>query len=211
MADSHPDAALLHDLLLGKLPPDEVERLCVAYADDERLGQLAEALAGEDTLLGALREQSTVSDAPTDPRVERLIGRLVQLAEDVTHDPADEATPALPRNANRAGIRPVPASFEHYRVLKILGEGGMGTVYLAEDTRLHRQVALKTLRENYAANPSARERFLREARAVAAIEHDHIVPVYHVSEAGGVPFLAMPLLKGEPLDWRLRRANGPLP
>ena len=97
-----------------------------------------------------------------------------------------------------------------YRILQKLGVGGMGMVFLAEDTLLHRKVALKTMLPRIAANAQARERFLREARAAAAIEHEHIVAIYQVGEDNGVPFLAMPLLKGEPLDARLKR-QGVLP
>ena len=90
-----------------------------------------------------------------------------------------------------------------YRVLKVLGHGGMGVVYLAEDPQLGRRVALKVMLPGLAGSPSTRQRFLREARAAAAIEHDHIVAIYQVGEDRGVPFLAMPFLKGEPLDARL--------
>jgi WD40 repeat protein len=93
----------------------------------------------------------------------------------------------------------------HYRILKVLGTGGMGVVYQAEDLRLQRPVALKVMRPTLAASQSARQRFLREARAAAAIEHDHIVPIYEVGEDRGLPYLAMPLLQGESLDDRLRR------
>ena len=92
-----------------------------------------------------------------------------------------------------------------YRVLKVLGAGGMGVVFQAEDPALQRLVALKAMLPTLAASASARERFLREARAAAAVEHDHIVAIYQVGEDRGVPFLAMPLLKGEPLDDRLKR------
>ncbi len=92
-----------------------------------------------------------------------------------------------------------------YRVLKKLGAGGMGMVLLAEDAMLKRKVALKVMLPNIAVNPQARERFLREARAAAAIEHAHIIAIHQVGEDNGVPFLAMPLLKGESLDDRLRR------
>ena len=91
-----------------------------------------------------------------------------------------------------------------YRILKKLGAGGMGMVFLAEDTLLRRKVALKTMLPNIAVSPQARERFLREARAAAAIEHSHIVAIYQVGEDNGVPFLAMPFLKGQPLDERLK-------
>jgi serine/threonine protein kinase len=93
----------------------------------------------------------------------------------------------------------------HYRVLKVLGQGGMGVVFLAEDTRLGRTVALKTMKPEIAADPRHRQRFLREARAAAKVEDDHIVPIYDVGEERGVPWLAMPLLKGQSLDEMLKR------
>lgn len=97
----------------------------------------------------------------------------------------------------------------HYRVLKVLGRGGMGVVFQAEETRLKRMVALKAMLPTLAASATAKERFLREAQSAAAIEHDHIVPIYYVGEDRGIPFIAMPLLAGESMDDRLRR--GPLP
>jgi serine/threonine protein kinase len=97
-----------------------------------------------------------------------------------------------------------------YRVLKVLGAGGMGVVFQAEDPRLKRLVALKAMRPGLANGATARERFLREAQATAAVEHDHIVHIYQVGEERGVPFLAMPLLKGETLHDRLKR-EGKLP
>ena len=97
-----------------------------------------------------------------------------------------------------------------YRILKKLGAGGMGMVLLAEDTALNRKVAIKVMLPQFAANAKARERFLREARAAASIEHEHIVPIFQVGEDNKVPFLAMPFLKGEPLDVCLER-EGKLP
>jgi len=87
-----------------------------------------------------------------------------------------------------------------YRVLKKLGAGGMGMVLLAEDMLLHRQVALKVMLPQYAASEQARERFLREARAAAKVEHENVVTILQVGEDNDVPFLAMPFLKGKPLD-----------
>jgi len=97
-----------------------------------------------------------------------------------------------------------------YRVLQVLGAGGMGVVFRAEDPQLMRLVALKAMLPALAASASARQRFLREARAAAAIKHDHIVTIYQVGEDRGVPFLAMDFLEGEPLDARLQRV-GKLP
>jgi hypothetical protein len=92
-----------------------------------------------------------------------------------------------------------------YRILAILGHGGMGVVYKAEDVQLERLVALKAMLPGLAASSANRQRFLREARAAAKIEHDHIVAIYQVGEDRGVPFLAMPLLQGESLNDRLQR------
>jgi serine/threonine protein kinase len=96
-----------------------------------------------------------------------------------------------------------------YRVRKRLGEGGMGLVLLAEDIQLKRDVALKVMRPALAENPDARQRFLREGQAMAAIQHDHIVTIYQVGDADGVPFLAMQLLTGMPLDEWLRQVPRP--
>jgi tRNA A-37 threonylcarbamoyl transferase component Bud32 len=97
-----------------------------------------------------------------------------------------------------------------YRVLDILGSGGMGIVFRAEDTQLQRPVALKALLPSRTDMGIARQRFLREGRAAAAIKHDHVISIYQVGEDGGVPFLAMELLKGESLEERLER-EGSLP
>jgi len=88
----------------------------------------------------------------------------------------------------------------HYRVLSKLGEGGMGEVYLALDTKLERQVALKVLPEELASNPRRWERFAREARAVAALNHPNIVTIHAVEEAAGRHFFAMELVEGETLE-----------
>jgi serine/threonine protein kinase len=94
----------------------------------------------------------------------------------------------------------------HYIVRRLLGRGGMGMVFAAEDTRLGRQVAVKVMKRGLAAEPDARQRFLREARAMASVAASpHLVPIYDVGEENGVPYLAMELLQGEPLDRRLER------
>lgn len=95
-----------------------------------------------------------------------------------------------------------------YRILAKLGEGGMGVVYTAEDQRLHRTVALKVIRES-GDHPTAKQRFLREARAAASIDHPNICRIYDIGECDGDPFMVMELLEGEALASRLLR--GPLP
>ena len=88
----------------------------------------------------------------------------------------------------------------HYRITAAIGAGGMGEVYRATDTRLGRDVALKVLPAELASDPERLERFQREAKALAALDHPGIVGVYSVEEAGGVHFLTMQLVDGEPLD-----------
>src|SRR6478736_2839958 len=88
----------------------------------------------------------------------------------------------------------------HYRVLSKLGEGGMGEVFRARDTTLNRDVALKVLPAETARDPERLERFQREARVVAALNHPHIVTLHSVEEAEGVHFLTMELVEGQPLD-----------
>jgi len=92
-----------------------------------------------------------------------------------------------------------------YKLVRVLGQGGMGIVYEAEDTRLGRRVAVKRMRPEVAADADHRRRFVREARAVAALAHDHVVPIYAVGEHDEAPYLVMPLLEGENLSVRLAR------
>jgi serine/threonine-protein kinase len=96
-----------------------------------------------------------------------------------------------------------------YEILDLLGAGGMGEVYRARDTRLDRQVAIKVLPPEFAANTERRARFTREAKTLSQINHPHICALYDVGEQDGTAFLVMEYLDGETLAQRL--AKGPLP
>jgi serine/threonine protein kinase len=93
----------------------------------------------------------------------------------------------------------------NYQIIRELGVGGMGKVFEAEDSLLHRRVAIKVMKPDLPDEREAKERFIREARAAAAVTHDHIVTIYQVGEDLGYPFLAMQLLQGENLDQRLKK------
>jgi hypothetical protein len=97
-----------------------------------------------------------------------------------------------------------------YSIERLLGRGGMGRVYLAEDTRLGRKVALKVLDPELAEDPRFRDRFTRESRLAASLDHPNVVPIHEAGEADGVLYIAMRYVEGTDLA-RLIEAEGPLP
>ena len=108
----------------------------------------------------------------------------------------------LPRGTGPEG------TISHYRILEKLGEGGMGVVYKAEDTKLDRPVALKYLAPHLLRDEEARKRFEREAKAAARLDHPNICTVYEIDEVGGTTFIVMAFLEGRPLSEKIK--VGPL-
>ena len=96
-----------------------------------------------------------------------------------------------------------------YEILSAIGAGGMGEVYRARDTRLDRIVAIKILPDHHAARPELRERFEREARTIAGLNHPHICTLHDIGYQDGTDYLVMEYLEGETLAERLKK--GPLP
>jgi serine/threonine protein kinase len=102
----------------------------------------------------------------------------------------------------------LPKQFGRYRIVQKLGEGGMGTVYLAYDTQLGRQVALK-VPQFTADDTVAVQRFYREARAAAMLQHPNICPVYDVGEINGILYLTMAYIEGKSLAHCVRPGHHP--
>src|SRR5438552_14283014 len=97
-----------------------------------------------------------------------------------------------------------------YRIVSLLGRGGSGVVYLADDLRLERKVALKILNPEIVDAPGVRERFVAESRIAASLDHPHIVPIYEAGEVDETLYIAMRYVPGADLDTLIRR-DGPLP
>jgi serine/threonine protein kinase/WD40 repeat protein len=224
-----PDPVQLLELLGGKSDSDSAERLEAHLLECETCALSAETLFPENEVT-AFRESTPIpfEDSRDERIVEALIHRGKALRTDLgtvapeqtqigmsmddddvlgdskasrsESDSSDDLSylepPQQPDEIGRLG---------DYRILQVLGRGGMGVVFRAEDPRLKRQIALKVMKPSIAASRSAKDRFLREAQFTAAIEHDHIVHIYQVGEDRGVPFIAMPFLKGESLKTKLER------
>jgi hypothetical protein len=176
-----------HDMTVERWRIESVYDQAAARPEPDRAAFLREACAGDE----ALRRE-----------VETLLA---------AHEGASsflETPTAMFHDTGSANETPEPLR-EHigrYRVTDRLGEGGMGVVYAAVDEQLDRPIALKIIRRDTAADPVARERFWREARLSARVNHPHICQVYEIGESDGQLFIAMERLEGESLAARL----GPL-
>jgi serine/threonine-protein kinase len=159
---------------------------------------------------GWLQARAKAHAASTKPAPESL-HKAMQALESRSPGPEDEAASRARLDFLQPPDQPgVLGRFGSYEVLASVATGGMGIVLRARDPALNRIVALKILPPALAANSLARARFIREARAAAAVVHDHVVPIHAVDECAGLPYLVMQFIKGRSLADRIR-ATGPLP
>jgi len=101
----------------------------------------------------------------------------------------------------------VGKSISHSKVLEKLGEGGMGEVWLAKDTKLERRVALKFLASHLVSDPESHKRFQRKAKAAAGLSHSNVCTVYEIDEVDGKPFLAAEYIEGESLEAKIEQGR----
>jgi serine/threonine-protein kinase len=192
----------LEALLSGTLPDGEQGQLTEHIEGCESCQKALEILAGNSR--EELARRLADPPVPPEPALQEVmrdaLGGATQAADDAV-DGGEEslaflAPPREPGDLGRLG---------HYEVHKVLGQGGFGVVLKAFDERLHRVVAIKVLSPAYAAKGSARKRFIREARAAAAVKNEHVVGIYDVQDDANPPYLVMELIDGVSLQDKLDR------
>jgi eukaryotic-like serine/threonine-protein kinase len=211
------DQSWFERLKAGKVSEAEIDEAAKHLEHCPACAAWAQTLEEYNAISLAARSGARYGDLETEPIVLDLIRRLKELNSVDTGTAGNTPFSSEEAPESSLSILLAPAHGPHelgrlgiYRVLSVLGKGGMGLVLEAEDTLLKRPVALKVILPHLLQQQEARERFQREARAVAALQSDHIIPIYQVGEERRVPYLAMPLLHGETLESRMRRV-GKLP
>lgn len=209
-------------LLSGLIPEDKVAVWETHLLTCEVCQQRSRMLPSADAIEAALQAGYTPLSGAAEHSVAEIIHRFQRPVAGETSSPQAELTQILPATIEseiRELLQQLPLSpdrpahvdgqqilgyLAEFRLQKLIGKGGMGAVFLAYDESLSRSVAIKLLRPSQAKISAARQRFLREARAMAAVHHDNIVTVYRVGEVAGQPFIAQEYLVGESLDAALK-------
>jgi WD40 repeat protein/serine/threonine protein kinase len=211
VAEVHPSVEELAAFTLGTLG-DESQASIEAHLASCPACQERAAGSSCDSLVELLRRVharpaaavDTMTEAPQGhtptPRPHQAVAVAPLLVVPVGSDPANDLN----------AIPPELARHERYRVMRLLGQGGMGSVYEAEQIAMQRRVALKVIRRAGTASPDALERFRREVRAAARPSHPNVVTAYDAETAGELHFLVMEYVQGISLAW-LVKERGPLP
>jgi uncharacterized RDD family membrane protein YckC len=147
--------------------------------------------------MGALEAQPNVTRTPRDTQVDAQAASLAATAYDPDRPP-------VPPGADTQDSL-IGRTIDHFEIRALLGQGGMGTVYLAHDLSLQRPVAIKVLRPELGSSPDLVERLMLEARAQARLQHPNVVNVYYIGRFEGTPYFAMEYVRGETLADRLQR------
>jgi len=196
-----PDSTILQNLIAATLATPNADKVVDHVQSCEHCQTRLERLDHEETR-STLAERATL-DEPLPTFLERLAHRAPTQHGHQSLKPPPTAYDWLDRlRSEEEGSQP---TFAGYAILGEIGRGGMGIVFKARDEKLDRVVALKVLHPSLAIRKSHQERFLREARALASIDHPNVVPVYAVGQHESIPFIAMKLLTGESLAERLRK------
>jgi tetratricopeptide (TPR) repeat protein len=214
-----PDVAVLQQFLLGQVSEPETERLEEHLTECNRCSMLLEQLAGEDSLAKAMKSRSSilaeVEASTTERLIERMRGLRATRPEGGPGTPVSLSGADTPLLAARAQGGPAYDFLDaadgpeemgrlgSYRVRRVLGKGGMGVVFQAEDPRLKRLVALKLILDDRYADPQYLARFRREGEALAHLRHPHIVQIHEVGEHRGRPYFALEYVEGGNLAQRL--------
>jgi eukaryotic-like serine/threonine-protein kinase len=172
--------------------------------DWARVKRLLEgALAREGVERQAYLDEACGSDLTLRARIDRLLAASDRVATFLETPAAILLEPETPEDLSGRVV-------SSYRLLSRLGEGGMGEVYLAHDTKLDRQVALKVLARTLAADSNRLQRFHQEARTASSLNHPHILVIHDFGELDGRPYIVTELIEGETLRDRLRRGRLPM-
>src|SRR5438552_12990436 len=147
----------------------------------------------------AYLEKASDGDASLRAAVEALL-KSHEETNNFVDSPAYQAAAEMLADGREFGTGRL---VDHYRIISLLGEGGMGKVYLAEDTKLHRKVSLKFLSTNFTQDHERLHRFEQEARAVSALNHPNILTIYEIGEADGRRFIATEFIEGQTLRERM--------
>jgi hypothetical protein len=201
-----PDRAELNGLIAGHLPPDRQEALERHLDHCGRCRQELDELCGGGTVVPDGPVPQCLSPSPSDA-LKRVMADLAS-APERSSPPAGgvEARPGYPFSLLQPTDRPgFLGRLGAYDIRREIGRGGMGVVFEGLDPALNRTVAIKVLSPLAVMDEEARGRFLREAQAAAALEHEHVVTVHAVDQVAGMPFLVMQYVAGESLADRLAR------